>query len=195
MLRFRSDGVLYVTSWGNGRVLRFEPDGTPLGTFAFINTPTGLVFDPSNGDVLVTSDNTNTVQRFWKDGTPKGEVVAAGTLQGGTWLAYSPDPELRFDRPGGKVGQLNTLGVRNGSPNGVGLLLLGTTLASLDAGNCPPTPIGVGAPTIIPWALDVAGEAQLNVVPPASLLNVTVVMQVVEPSSCRVSNLVVVTFE
>lgn len=195
MLRFRSDGVLFVTSWGNGRILRFTPDGTSLGTFAFVGTPTGLVFDPANGDVLVTSDNTNTVRRFSKDGAAKGTIVAAGVLQGGTWLEYTPDPQLHLDRPSGKTGQTNTLSVTNGAPGGVALLLVGTQVASLDAGGCPPTPIGVGAPSLLPWPLDPVGEAHLSGLAPASLIGITAVFQVVEPGACRVSNLVVVTFE
>lgn len=195
MVRFRSDGVMYVTSWGNGRVLRFAPDGAPLGTLVNTNTPTGLLFDPANGDLLVTSDNQNYVRRFAKDGTSKGAVVAPGIIQGGTFVELWPDPELRLDRPSGVVGQTNTLAVRNGTPNGVALLLLGAGIASLDTGNCPPTPLGVAAPALLPWSLDASGGAAISGVAPTSLLGVTAAMQVVEPGACRVSNLVVVTFQ
>lgn len=197
VIRFRGDGVAYVTSWGNNRILRFQPSGALLDTFATTPTPVGLLFDPDSGDVFTSSDNANHVLRF--DGgnkAPLGTVIPAGTagLVGATFVEFLPDRELRLSRPlPGTAGVDNTLSISGATPNGTVLLLLGTANASIPAGLCAKKWIGVASPLIFPLPVDSNGKLTLTGsaagVPPGT----PIALQIVELTSCRVSNLVLDT--
>jgi hypothetical protein len=66
---FRPDGYLYVTSWRNNAVLRYQTsDGAFVGTVVLsggggLSFPVDLLFEAS-GNFLVTNKNTNQVLRF-----------------------------------------------------------------------------------------------------------------------------------
>ncbi|MCC6971636.1 MAG: NHL repeat-containing protein [Phycisphaerales bacterium] len=86
--RLGPDGLLYVASEGNNRIVRFNPDTwTYKDTFVAGNgltQPTGLTWD-TNGDLLVSSFDGDSILKF--DGTtgaPKGALVTSGqgTLNG-----------------------------------------------------------------------------------------------------------------
>ena len=198
MLRFHSDGRLYVTSWGNNRVLRFDFDGNPLGTFATQTRPTGLAFRPDTGDVLVTSDNTDVVVEYdVVTAASQGTVIpASGGIDGGTYLEFFPDRELRHDRLApGLVGVPNQLGVRGAAPNAPLLLLYGSDTEPLFVGACGNAWIGVKDPFVLVVVADGAGEFSASAVLPASLAGATVVTQFIEGAACRTSNLGVTTVQ
>lgn len=73
---FHSDGFLYITTQGNNRVYRADPDGSnPTVVWntntALINNPTGIV-ELANGDLLVASSGTDTVERITTAGARVG---------------------------------------------------------------------------------------------------------------------------
>jgi DNA-binding beta-propeller fold protein YncE len=70
------DGSVLVGDYWNFRVLRFAPDGTPMGTFignyGFGPTqhyaPYGLAVDPDNGDVYMADTDRYQIDRYDEDG-------------------------------------------------------------------------------------------------------------------------------
>jgi hypothetical protein len=71
-----SDGYLYITTQGDNRVYRADPDGSnPVVVWntntALINNPTGIV-ELENGDLLIASSSTDTVERITTLGTRVG---------------------------------------------------------------------------------------------------------------------------
>lgn len=200
MIRFRGDGVAFVTSWGNGRILKYAPDGAYLGQFAASPTPTGLVFEPGTGHVLVTSDNQNYIRRY--DGvtgqllTPVATGATSG-ITGGTYLEIFPHHDLELGRfEPGTASATNTLRASNATPAANVILLVGTQVGSAQAAPCPSQWIGVAGPTrylLLP--VDGAGVAQWTVNFPASVQGLALVLQAFELDSCRGSNLVLQTIE
>jgi len=53
-LAVRPDGDVLVSDFNNDKLLRFAPDGTPLGTFAEVKSPNQLAVSPA-GDVYATN--------------------------------------------------------------------------------------------------------------------------------------------
>jgi sugar lactone lactonase YvrE len=197
MLRFRGDGSLWVTSWGNSRLLRFDLDGilattVPLGVFR----PTGLVIDPASGNLLVTSDQTSDVRLFdGLTGAAKGTLVPSGSggLVGGTFLEYLPDREVTLSRlTPGLTGAGSTLALRGGTPHAVAYLLYGFAPQAQQVGPCKAW-IGVQVAGALPFALDAAGAFQLPLFLDASLAGTALYLQGFDPSTCRASNLVIQT--
>ncbi|MFG0317965.1 MAG: hypothetical protein ACF8XB_11875 [Planctomycetota bacterium JB042] len=192
-IRFRSDGVAYVSGWGSNRINRYDVDGTYLGAFALTTRPTGLLLPPTTGTVLVTSDQTNDVKAFDAAGQTLPPLVAAGGngINGGTFLELWPDPYVRLSRLSpGSAGAVNSLDVRGLTPSGAAFLLVGNATASFTLGACT-DPIGVAAPIVLPLLVDAAGTSTIAGALPASVGGATLVLQVVEPGNCRMSNLVV----
>ncbi len=62
-LGFGPDGLLYVADASSGTVLRFTPDGMPMGSLGEFATPEGLVFLP-DGSLLVADNTTNTIEHL-----------------------------------------------------------------------------------------------------------------------------------
>jgi uncharacterized protein (TIGR03663 family) len=130
------EGNLWVTDTGNNRVLKFSPDGQPLGSFGGpgngpgqFQEPVGIAIAP-NGDILVTDTWNGRVQRFdaafgykgefrvegWEDrGAENKPYLAVGSdgsvyvtvPNAGAVLVYAPD-----GRP------LGALRVADASPGG-----------------------------------------------------------------------------
>lgn len=194
-IRFRSDGVAYVSGWGSNRINRYDVNGTFLDTFVTTNRPTGLLLHPTSGVLLVTSDQTDDVKAFDLAGQTLPPLVTAGSngLDAGTFLELWPDAAVRLTRLSpGTAGNLNAVAVRGATPGGTSYLLVGTSTASFTIGACAAS-IGVASPVIVPITADAGGAAALSGFVPASVLGATLVLQVAEPSTCRVSNLVIQT--
>jgi DNA-binding beta-propeller fold protein YncE len=200
MIRFRGDGVAFVTSWGNARILKYAPDGTFLATFASPPTPTGLVFEPGTGHVLVTSDNQNYIRRY--DGVT-GQVltpIATGAnsgITGGTYLEIFPRHDLELTRfMPGVAGATNTLRASHAHAGSAVYLMIGTQVASTQVGVCPSQWIGVGGATrFFVQASAANGEAEWSFALPPSVSGLNLVVQAFELDSCRASQLVLQTIE
>ncbi len=194
MLRWRSDGRLFLGSWGNAKINTYELDGTFIARFATPSTPTGILFE-HDGNVLVTSDNTNKVIRFdGQTGANLGVLVPAGSdgLTGGTYLEFFHDQELHLRRRGGTAAGVAKLDVSNATPNGPLFFLAGFVNGSVPAGPCPDALIGIAdLPVIAPIVADANGRTALTLQIPASVTS-TVYFQLFELGKCRPSELVVV---
>jgi DNA-binding beta-propeller fold protein YncE len=77
---------VYVADTGNGRVARFEADGTFVGAFGSLTEPTFIAIDNSGsssaGDVYVADSAAGSVSKFAADGTPVAAWGTAGVLTG-----------------------------------------------------------------------------------------------------------------
>jgi streptogramin lyase len=111
-MKIGADGLLYVLQWtGNGRVRRFQLDGTPLGDFttAGVTQAIGLDWD-SNGNLYVSSYNGDHVRRFGPDGSDLGLFIQSN-LVGPTNLYFEADGNLLvLDYDGGAVKRFSAAG-------------------------------------------------------------------------------------
>ncbi|MGD9893907.1 MAG: flippase activity-associated protein Agl23, partial [Dehalococcoidia bacterium] len=109
-LAIDGDGNLWVTDTGHNRVLKFSPDGEPLGQFGGPGSEPGQFSEPvgialaSGGDILVADTWNGRVQRFdsafqpigsyqiagWEDGNTENKPYVA-ELAGGSVLVSVPD--------------------------------------------------------------------------------------------------------
>lgn len=199
MLRFRSDGKLYVTSWGNNKVARFDLNGVLIDNFVpSVTRPTGLVFDPANGDLLITSDQTSDVKRFdGATGASKGTFIPAnsGGLTGGTYLEFLPDREYTFERLSpGTAGVTNSIDLHGATPNSTSYLLYGFGPQALKAGPCGYAWLGVQIVGLLPIPMDAEGAFHVDVALPVELAGSKLYLQAFDLPTCRVTNLVIQTF-
>src|SRR5262245_17780503 len=71
--------LVYVLQWsGDGRVLRFQQDGTPLGAFTSVGVPNaiGLAWD-TQGNLYVSSYSRDLVRRFDPGGADLGVFIGS----------------------------------------------------------------------------------------------------------------------
>lgn len=198
-LRWRGDGLLYVSSWGNGRINRYDLEGDLVDVFVTTPSPTGLEFDPLTGDLLVTSDQGDSVRRFDGDsGAPLGTLVPANPgsgPDGATFLALFPDQQLHLGRPlPEQAGVTNSLTLRNATPGAVLFLGLAASSTSLSFGGVTGA-LGVDPDLLLALPVDGAGQAGLSAFVDAALVDVGLALQAYEPASGRLSNLVLASFD
>lgn len=197
MLRFRSDGWLYVSSWGNAGLKRFDASGGFVDTLLATHTPTGFVFEPGTGHLLVCSDNQNNVRRFDRDtGSLINVLVKKGTggLDGATFLQVLPDPRLELvGLSPGVAAQANQVFVRGATPSSPLLYAIGGQSASQELALTPPVHLGVAAPTVIVLTSSATGSFTHTLPPDASLTGLHLVHQVFDVATGRISNLVIQT--
>jgi hypothetical protein len=77
---------VYVADTGDGDIAEYESDGTAIGTFGSLGTPTFIAVDnsgtASQGSVYVVDAGDNSVSKFAATGTPDATWGTAGTLGG-----------------------------------------------------------------------------------------------------------------
>lgn len=196
-LRFRSDGWLYVSSWGNSRILRFDRDGDFVDPLVNSSAPrvTGFAFLAS-GDIVATSDANDFVRLY--DGT-SGDLLqtlvapGGGGLDAGTWVETFPDTALRLGRiVPGVAGAPNSITVRGATPSTRVLLSVGSQTATAPILSCAGSLSGVAQPLRRRlYRSDANGEFTASLPLGPAFAGRTVVVQALETSTCRVSNLVV----
>ncbi len=111
---FGPDGLLYVASLGNHKVVRIDPDTGAVVDFVppgsgGLNSPAGLAFR-ANGNLLVSSRGTNAVLQYDRTtGAFIGAFVSAGAggLAGPMDLLYGPDGHLYVATTGHSVLRYN----------------------------------------------------------------------------------------
>jgi len=123
-----SDGLLYVLQWtGNGKVKRYNLDGTFVDDFTATGVPNsiGLAWDAA-GNLYVSSYNGKYVRKFSPSGADLGNFVSTN-LSGPTNIWFAENGDLFVvDYDGGSVkrfdSQGNYLGIFiSGLPQGEGI--------------------------------------------------------------------------
>jgi hypothetical protein len=106
------DNLLYVLQWsGNGRVLRFAQDGTPLGEFSPVGVSQAIGLDwDAEGRLYVSSYSLDHVRRFDTGGGDLGLFVSSG-LAGPTNIWFDGEGDLLVaDYDGGAVKRFSAEG-------------------------------------------------------------------------------------
>lgn len=119
-MKIGPDGALYVLQWlGNGNVLRYATDGTPMGEFTTVGVSQAIGLDwDANGHLYVSSYNEHSVRRYDQNGNDLGIFIDSG-LSGPTniWfdeqgdllvINYNGNSVKRFNASGEYVGEFIT---------------------------------------------------------------------------------------
>lgn len=179
-----SDGLLYVLQWvGNGKVKRYNLDGTFVDDFTAVGVPNsiGLAWDAA-GNLYVSSYNDKYVRKFSPTGADLGNFVSAN-LSGPTNIWFGENGDLfvvdyegasvkRFDSSG------NYLGIFiSGLPQGEGIDFFPNGNIIIGSGGLHSVRI-----------YDASGSFLSNFVPPGTLGLQTpnaVVLRPIPPSTTR----------
>lgn len=78
-MKIGADSLLYVLQWsGNGKVRRYQLDGTYVGEFSSVGVPQSIGLDwDSNGNLFVSSYSGDNVRKFDPNGNDLGLIVAS----------------------------------------------------------------------------------------------------------------------
>lgn len=198
MLLFRGDGSLWVSSWGSNSILRFANDGTFIDRIIRSTRPTGFAFGPHDRNVYVTSDLLNNVRVYdGENGTYLGDHVPNdGTIDGGTWVSFYPDSDVRMSRMDpGQSSQSNEITLKGATPQSLVIFLVGTNLLSQSLPNCRTEVFGVELPKLFFVPTNAQGSLALSGFLGPETQDLEVLFQFIDLASCRVSNLVIQTIE
>ena len=115
-MKIGQDGFLYVLQWnGNGRVLRFQLDGSYLGEFTSVGVSQSIGLDwDTGGNLYVSSYDGDLVRKFDSNGNDQGLFITTNLL-GPTNIMFDGNGDLlvsdyngskikRFDSNGGFIG-------------------------------------------------------------------------------------------
>lgn len=161
------EGNIWVTDTGHSRLVKYSPDGRPLGAYGGIGQGPGQFQEPvsidiaPNGDILVTDVWNGRVQRFDKDFGHKGEVRIDGWADRGPenkpYLAVAASGEVYVSVPDG--GQVLRFGA-DGRPLG--------PFATFNTGaGGRPRPLGIAVdPEGRVWIADAAAGTLTRLTPP-----------------------------
>ena len=197
-LRFRSDGVLYVSSEGSGAILRYDSQGTFIDVFTQTPRPAGFVISPFDGDVFVVSTSRHRVARHdGRTGSLKEIVVPprADGMDAPVFIEMFPDPYVRCSRPGPELASETTVvDVEGLSPSSLCYVAFGPAAGSTPIPGCAYFLGGVASPAFAPVMSDPAGKASWSVWVPPAFAGTSVFLQAWDPAGCRLSNLIEARF-
>jgi sugar lactone lactonase YvrE len=111
-MKIGADSLLYVLQWGgNGKVKRYELDGTFVDDFTSVGVSQSIGIDwDSNGNLYVSSYSEDNVRKFDQDGNDMGLFVTTNLL-GPTNIWFDENGELLvIDYNGTAVKRYNTSG-------------------------------------------------------------------------------------
>jgi hypothetical protein len=119
-MKIGEDSLLYVLQWsGDGRVKRYQLDGTFVDDYTSVGVPQSIGIDwDSTGNLYVSSYSGNTVRKFDSNGTDLGLFINSN-LQGPTNIWFDDNGDLlvlnwngttakRFDSAGNYLGNFIT---------------------------------------------------------------------------------------
>jgi hypothetical protein len=94
-MKIGADNLLYVLQWfGNGKVLRYQLDGTYMGEFTSVGVTQSIGLDwDTQGNLNVSSFDKRQVQKFDSDGNDLGPFINSGLL-GPTNLRFESNGDL-----------------------------------------------------------------------------------------------------
>ena len=111
-MKIGSDNLLYVLQWnGNGKVLRYQLDGTYAGEFTSVGVSQSIGLDwDSAGNLYVSSYNGDHVRKFDTNGNDQGLFINSN-LAGPTDLTFDSNGDLLVsDYDGGRVRRFDSSG-------------------------------------------------------------------------------------
>lgn len=193
-LRFRSDGVLYVSGEGSNAIHRYDRSGAFLDSFIALTRPTGFALSPFDGNVYAADIQRDAVTVF--DGGTGARLrtlvrPGAGGLAGAVSLTFLDDPWLATGRiDPGIAGQVNTLAITNGTPNASHFVIFGSVPGSLPIGRCPHQYLGIADPLLVPLIADGAGQIVLSDCIDPAASGLALLIQTFDPAGCQLSNTV-----
>ena len=119
-MKIGEDSLLYVLQWtGNGKVKRYQLDGTFVDDFTSVEVPQSIGIDwDSTGNLYVSSFSSNNVRKFDSNGNDLGLFINSN-LQGPTNIWFDDNGDLfvlnwngttvkRFDSAGNYLGDFMT---------------------------------------------------------------------------------------
>ena len=112
-MKIGEDSLLYVLQWsGNGKVRRYQLDGTYVGEFTSVGVPQSIGLDwDSNGNLYVSSYSGDNVRKFDPSGNDVGLFVTTN-LAGPTNIWFDDNGDLLVsDYDGTAVKKFNSNGV------------------------------------------------------------------------------------
>lgn len=94
-MKIGADSLLYVLQWsGNGKVRRYQLDGTYAGEFTSVGVPQSIGLDwDSNGNLYVSSYTGDNVRKFDPNGNDLGLFVTSN-LAGPTNIWFDDNGDL-----------------------------------------------------------------------------------------------------
>ena len=94
-IKIGPDGLLYVLQWnGNGRVLRYQLDGTFVGEFTTVSVSQSIGIDwDSESNLYVSSFRNDSVRKFDSNGVDAGLFISSN-LQGPTDIWFDENGDL-----------------------------------------------------------------------------------------------------
>jgi DNA-binding beta-propeller fold protein YncE len=193
-LRFRSDGVLYVSSEGSDAILRYDRGGAFIDRLVSIGQPTGFLLSPFDGNVYVTDILRDSVTVF--DGGTGARIrtlvrPGAGGLDGSVSMTFLDDPWLATGRiDPGVAGVVNTLTISNGTPNATHWVVFGTIPGSIPIRSCPHQYLGIADPLIVPLVADASGQIVMSDCIDPAASGLALLVQCLDLTGCQLSNLV-----
>jgi len=111
-MKIGNDNLLYVLQWnGNGRVLRYQLDGTYVGEFTSVGVSQSIGLDwDSTGNLYVSSYNSDLVRKFSSSGSDLG-IFISSNLVGPTNVTFDDNGDLLVsDYDGGRVKRFDSNG-------------------------------------------------------------------------------------
>lgn len=112
-MKIGADSLLYVLQWsGNGKVRRYQLDGTYVGEITSVGVPQSIGFDwDSNGNLYISSYSGDNVRKFGPSGNDLGLIITSN-LAGPTniWIDKNDDFFV-LDYDGTAVKKFNSNGV------------------------------------------------------------------------------------
>ncbi len=199
-IAFRQDGTALVASEGNDRLLQYGADGSTMGIFAD-NYPSvsGFAISPTDGNVYATSAARDNIRRFdGLDGSAAGVLVTqgGGGLDAGVFLTFHQNPYLHLTRlRPGTSDVFNSILIENATPGATNLWIFGTQTGTLQINRCPNLLMGILDPSFLFTTAGANGVSFLGSLVDDDFIGFELIVQAYEPSTCRVSNLVIQTIE
>ncbi len=198
------EGFLYAACEGSHNVMRFDgASGEYIDDFVTprssgLSSPSGMGWGP-DGHFYICSGNQNNVRRY--DGET-GEYIdlfvpnGAGGLSSATFVYFVPTNELLVSQPfPGIAGRSNIVRIANATPSKKVALVYGFKVGETAIPNCPGLVVDMkGARLAAMQKADSDGRVDFDASVPMVLRGKDILLQVIEPHSCRKSGLRSFTF-
>jgi streptogramin lyase len=199
-LAYGPEGNLYVASGTSGTILRFDGrTGAPLGVFSSgLSFPTGFVFSP-DGMAYVTTLTDNAIVRLdGQTGANLGTLVPSGSggMNTPVFLLVKRLPvfEISTIHPSvaGLANRIQIVGAQGGAHVAI---FVGRHVGTSSVSACSTLTLGIANPRLIAIrTADGAGDAQVAIPATMAISGLHLLVQAVDLSACRTTQVFSYTF-